>query len=166
MRQNRRWLTAKIHTEGDDDIPQHVRWPLMQHWKKTEQHQQNPKITDGLALTDDVTAALDLLRDERAVAAAQQGNPERVADWWVQPEIKSKKNKKKRKNAQKQGTTTDQRLDDEAIRDGVGALSLGEEAEIVEEEKDSALSGEEYEGFVSLVMMSLTGLVVGGEDEE
>ena len=91
MRQNRRWLTAKIHAEGNDDIPQHVRWPLMQHWKKTEHDQQNPKLSDGLALTDDVKAALDLLGDERAMAAVQQGSPERVADWWVQPEIKSKK---------------------------------------------------------------------------
>lgn len=57
MRQNRRWLTAKIHTIGDGDIPKHVRWPLMQHWKKTEHHQQNPKISDGLALTSDVFCA-------------------------------------------------------------------------------------------------------------
>lgn len=157
MRQNRRWLTAKIHTEGNEDIPQHARWPLMQHWKKTEQHQQNPKITDGQALTDDVKAALDLLRDERAVAAAQQGNPERVADWWVQPEIKSKKKEKKRKNAQGQGTTVGRRVDDEAIRDGIKALNLGEETETVEEEKGSVLSEEGFQGFNSPIMMSPTG---------
>lgn len=166
MRQNRRWLTAKIHTEGNEDIPQHARWPLMQHWKKTEQHQQNPKITDGQALTDDVKAALDLLRDERAVAAAQQGNPERVADWWVQPEIKSKKKEKKRKNAQGQGTTAGRRFDDEAIRNGIEALNLGEETETVEEEKGSALSEEGFQGFNSPIMMSPTGPVVGGEDED
>lgn len=138
----------------------------MQHWKKTEHHQQNPKISDGLALTDGVKAALDLLRDERAVAAAQQGNPERVADWWVQPEIKSKKKEKRRKIAQKQGTTAGQRVGGELIRDSITALNLGEETEIVKEEKDSALSEAGFQGFESPVMMSPMGSVVGAEDED
>lgn len=138
----------------------------MQHWKKTEHHQQNPKISDGLALTDGVKAALDLLRDERAVAAAQQGNPERVADWWVQPEIKSKKKEKRRKIAQKQGTAAGQRVGGELIRDSITALNLGEEMEIVKEEKDSALSEAGFQGFESPVMMSPMGSVVGAEDED
>ena len=177
MRQNRRWLTAKIHTIGDVDIPKHVRWPLMQHWKKTEHHQQNPKISDGLALTTDVKYALDLLRDERAVAAALQGNPERVADWWVQPEIKSKKKRKRGKNAKKQGATAGVDVNNEGLGDDVGWMALGEEEETVEEmegekeeetkkEGGGVLLEERYEGFDSPVMMSPTGSVVSDGEVE
>ncbi|KAF6222626.1 hypothetical protein HO133_000673 [Letharia lupina] len=174
MRQNRRWLTAKIHTEDDDDIPEHARWPLLQHWTKTEHHQQNPKISDGLALTDDVKSALALLTDERAVAAAQQGNPERVADWWVQPEIKSKrkdsKKKKKGKNAKEQGATAGQGVSVEGFQDDFGALALGKDGDIEEKmkrEEGGVSLEEEFEGFESPVMMSPAGSVIGeGQEEE
>ena len=170
MRQNRRWLTAKIHTEGDDHIPEHARWPLMLHWNKTEQHQQHPEISDGLALTDDVKSALALLRDERAVAAAQQGNPDRVADWWVQPEIKSKRKERKGKKAKNQGATAGRAVSVDGLRADVEALGLGEEEEMegeMEEEEGGVLVKEEYEGFESPVVMSPVGSVVGdGEEEE
>lgn len=167
IRQNRRWLTAKIHTEGDDDIPDYVRWPLMQHWKK------DLSISDDLALTDDVKSALALLRDERAVAAAQQGNPDRVADWWVQPEIRGKRKKgmkgKKGKNAKKLGATAGQGVNVERFGDDVGALGLGEDEEMkeeMEEEEGGVRLEEGFEGFESPAMMSPVGSVVGDREEE
>ena len=167
MRQNRRWLTAKIHAEGNDDIPHHVRWPLMQHWKKTEHHQQNPKMSDGLALTDDVRAALDLLRDERAMAAAQQGNPDRVADWWVQPEIKSKRKGKKGKDAERRGGIAARSVSLEGLGDDVRDFGLGDGEEEMEEEEGSPSPEEEgFQGFNSPVMLSPVGSVVGDGDEE
>ncbi|CAD6578575.1 MAG: hypothetical protein ASARMPRED_008766 [Alectoria sarmentosa] len=169
MRQNRRWLTAKIHTEGDGDIPYHARFPLLQHWNKTEHHQQKPKISDGLALTDDVKSALALLRDERALAATQQGNPEHVADWWVQPEIKSKRKKSKKekrgKNGKKQGATARQSFIVEGLGDDVGALGLGEEEEM-EEEEGGVLLKEVLVGFESPALMSPAGSVEGDEEDE
>ena len=166
MRQNRRWLTAKIHAEGNDDIPQHVRWPLMQHWAKTEHHQQNPKISDGLALTDDVKAALDLVRDERAMAAAQQGNPERVADWWVQPEVKSKKKGKKAKNANRQGAMDARSVSVEGLGNEVRDLGLGDGEEKMEVREGSPSLEEEFQGSYSPILLSPEGSVVGDGDEE
>ena len=166
MRQNRRWLTAKIHAEGNDDIPPHVRWPLMQHWTKTEHHQQNPKLSDGLALTDDVKAALDLLRDERAIAAVQQGNPERVADWWVQPEIKSKKKGKKGKNAKRHGAIAARSVSVEGLGDDVRDLGLSDGGEEVEAEEMSPSLEEGFRGSHSPVVLSPEGSVVSDGDEE
>lgn len=166
MRQNRRWLEAKIHTEGNDDIPQHVCWPLMQHWAKTEHHQQNPKISDGLAFTDDVKAALDLVRDERAMAAAQQGNPERVADWWVQPEIKSKKKGKKGKNADGRGAMGARSVSVEGLGNDVKGLGLGDGDEEMEAEEGSPSPEEGFQGSYSPIVLSPEGSVVGDGDEE
>ena len=166
MRQNRRWLTAKIHAEGNDDIPQHVRWPLMQHWRKTEHHQQNPKMSDGLALTDDVKAALDLLRDERAMAAAQQGNPERVADWWVQSEIKSKKKGRKEKNPKRHGAMAARNVSVEGLGDDVRDLGLSDGEEEMEAEEGRPFLDEHFQGSYSPVVLSPEGSVVGDGDEE
>ena len=165
MKQNRRWLQAKMHTDGNNDIPQHVCWPLMQHWTKTEHHQQNPKISDGVALTDDVKAALDLLRDERAMAAEQQGNPERVTDWWVQPEIKSKKKGKKGKNANRQGAKGARSVSVEGLGNDVRNLRLGDGEEKMEVEEASPSLEEGFQGSYSPVMLSPEGSVVGDGDE-
>ena len=166
MRQNRRWLTAKIHTEGNDDIPPHVRWPLTQHWSKTEHHQQNPRLSDGLALTDDLKAALDLLRDERAMAAVQQGNPERVADWWAQPEIKSKKKGKKGKNGKGRGPNAARSVSVGGLGDDVGNLDLGDGGEEMEAKEGSPSWEEGFQGSHSPIVLSPGGSVVGGGDEE
>lgn len=166
MSQNRRWLEAKIHAEGDDDIPRHVRWPLMQHWAKTEHHQQNPKISDGLAFTDDVKAALDLVRDERAMAAAQQGDPERVADWWVQPEIKSKKKGKKGKNANRRGAMGARSVSVEGLGNDVKDLGLGDGDEEMDAEEGSPSPEEGFQGSYSPIVLSPEGSVVGDGDEE
>ena len=166
MRQNRHWLTAKIHTKGNDDIPAHVRWPLTQHWKKTEHQQQNSKSPESLAVTNDVKAALDLLRDERTVTAAQQGNPERVVDWWVQPQTKSKKGKKKGKKGKQPGATAARSVTMEGLRDDVGDLNLGGEEEMEEGEASYTLE-EGFRGFDSPLMLSPTGSVVcEGEEED
>lgn len=116
------------------------------------------------------------LRDERAVAAAKQGNPERVADWWVQPEIKSKrkksKNEKKGNNAKKQEATAGHGIIGEGSWDEVGALGLGEHEEMDEEmdkEEGGVLLKEEFLGFESPARMSSAWSVVGdgeGEEEE
>lgn len=84
--------------------------------------------------------------------------------------MSSTKKGKGKKKGKKNGVTASRNVNVKGLGDEVEALVLGQEEEEMEEEMEeeegAALSGEEFKGFVSPVMMSPTGSVVGGEDEE
>ena len=83
-------------------------------------------------------------------------------DWWVQPEIKSKR--KKGNNVKNQEATAGHGVIGEGLLDAVGTLGLGEDEEMDEEEGGISLK-EEVLGFESPVLMSPAESVDGEEEE-
>lgn len=122
-------------------------------------------MTDPV-LTTDAKGVLFQLELERGAAREEQGHPDRVQDWWPKPAMSGTKKGKGKRKGKKNRVTASRHVNIQGLGDEVGALILGEETEIVEEEKGSALSEEGFHGFESPVMMSPMGSVVGGEDED
>ena len=124
MKQNRRWLHAKIQTEFRGFInPKAIR-ELFTHLKKSEQHYKRAKITDGVALSDAAKSALKMLENERAAAVAEQGREMEDAE-----PGKGKERSGRRRRREASG---EEEVSVEGLEDEVGVLGLTE----VEKEKE------------------------------
>ena len=126
---------------------------LHQHLLKSEYQLQHPGIADAV-LTKDAKLVLAQLESERKAARSEQGNPERVKDWWGPPTMLGKKKRKKMKKDQSQGTIAAEEISNEMVED-VG----------MEEEESRFWAEEGAEGLESPVMMSPTGSLMGDEEE-
>ena len=127
---------------------------LHKHFLKSEFQLQHPRINDAV-LTADAKSVLSQLESEREAARSEQGDPERVQDWWAPPTMLGKKKRKKmmRKEKSQEAVTGGGDSDER-----VGDMEL-------EEEGGEELAEEELEGVSSQVMLSPIGSVAGDEDE-
>ena len=137
---------------------------LGKHFKKTEDQLAHPRLTDTV-LTPEAILILSELNLEREAAREEQGNPERVQEWWAVPTMVGKKKEKKTKGKRKaktQGAAAAQSASAEGPPGEVGALGLGEE------EDGGVMLGEEEEskGFDSPVMMSPGSPMEDDREEE
>lgn len=163
-KQARRWLHARDLREDRGLVTREVVVQLVNHLKKSPDQLLHPKITDRVLLPA-AKGLLSQLEMEREAAKAEQGNPERVMDWWPGATIVGKKKRKRRVNGKKQGATASQGVNAEGSGDEDGALGWGEDEMDVDEGGVLLSEKEEFEGFNSPVMMSPEGSEMGGEGE-
>ena len=165
-KQSRRWLSARVRSENRGFVTKEAALQLQNHFEKSEDHLEHPRITDAV-LTADAKWVLSQLELERETAREEQGYPERVQDWWAAPTMVGKKKRKGKMKGKSKGATALEMVNDEGLRGEVSALALTEE-ELEEQDGGISIEGEgELEGCESPVFMSPAGSVVDdGEEEE
>ncbi|MCJ1454776.1 hypothetical protein MMC28_005129 [Mycoblastus sanguinarius] len=178
MKQVRRWLQARLASPDRGFVTKEASKQLNIHLGKSEYEQQHPKLSEGIALGEEALWVLSQLDLERNAARAEQGSPERVADWWTGGRGEKGKGKAKRKYKSKKASKQGE-VGVEGLGAGLSGFGLGEEADDMDEggveldeqkfgeegEGEGENEDEEFEGAEGLVSMSPEGSVVG-EDEE
>lgn len=169
-KQSGRWLQAVLLSEKRDFVTKEEASQLGQHLDKSEYRLQHPRIIDTVLLPG-AQWLLSELETEQEAAKAEQGNPERVHDWWAEPTMVGKKHGKKMRARERREAAAAQNVSAEGLREEDGASGWEDSEMDVEEGGVLLVEEEEFEGFNSPVMMSPGGPEMGdgageGEDEE